>query len=34
MTRQVKAYNPNHIFVDTNVLIGAYSGDASPIELL
>jgi predicted nucleic acid-binding protein len=28
MTRQVKTYNPNHIFVDTNVLIGAYSGDA------
>ena len=27
MTRQVKTYNPNHIFVDTNVLIGAYSGD-------
>ena len=28
MTQQVKTYNPNHIFVDTNVLIGAYSGDA------
>ena len=28
MTRQVKTYNPNHIFVDTNVLVGAYSGDA------
>ena len=28
MTRQVKTSNPNHIFVDTNVLIGAYSGDA------
>ena len=28
MTRQSKAVNPNHIFVDTNVLIGAYSGDA------
>ena len=28
MTRQVKTYNPNHVFVDTNVLIGAYSGDA------
>ena len=27
MTRQVKTYNPNHIFVDTNVLIGAYSGE-------
>ena len=27
MTRQVKTYNPNHVFVDTNVLIGAYSGD-------
>ena len=28
MTRLVKTYNPNHVFVDTNVLIGAYSGDA------
>lgn len=28
MTRQVKTYNPNYVFVDTNVLIGAYSGDA------
>ena len=27
MTRHI-TYNPNHIFVDTNVLIGAYSGDA------
>lgn len=21
-------FNPNHIFVDTNVLVGGYSGDA------
>ena len=28
MTKPSKAINPNHIFVDTNVLIGAYSGDA------
>ena len=28
MTKVSKAVNPNHIFVDTNVLIGAYSGDA------
>lgn len=28
MTGSSKAVNPNHIFVDTNVLIGAYSGDA------
>ena len=28
MTRHI-TYNPNHIFVDTNVLIGAYSGDAN-----
>ena len=28
MTKLSKAVNPNHIFVDTNVLIGAYSGDA------
>lgn len=27
MARQVKTYNPNHIFVDTNVIVGAYSGD-------
>ena len=27
MTKPVKAVNPNHIFVDTNVLIGGYSGD-------
>ena len=27
MTRKVKTYNPNHIFVDTNVIVGAYSGD-------
>jgi len=28
MTKSSKAVNPNHIFVDTNVLIGAYSGNA------
>ena len=28
MTGSSTAVNPNHIFVDTNVLIGAYSGDA------
>ncbi len=27
MTKPAKAVNPNHIFVDTNVLIGGYSGD-------
>lgn len=27
MTKPSKAVNPYHIFVDTNVLIGAYSGD-------
>ena len=27
MTARVKPYNPNHIFVDTNVIIGAYCGD-------
>lgn len=27
MTKPTKAVNPNHIFVDTNVLIGGYSGD-------
>ena len=27
MTKLAKAVNPNHIFVDTNVLIGGYSGD-------
>jgi len=27
MTKSAKAINPNHIFVDTNVLIGGYSGD-------
>jgi len=27
MTKPSKAVNPNHIFVDTNVLIGGYSGD-------
>ncbi len=24
MTARIKPYNPNHIFVDTNVIIGAY----------
>ena len=27
MTKPAKAVNPNHIFVDTNVLIGGCSGD-------
>lgn len=27
MTKPTKAVNPNHIFVDTNVLIGGYSSD-------
>ena len=27
MTKPAKAVNPNHIFVDTNVLIGGYSGN-------
>ena len=27
MTARIKPYNPNHIFVDTNVIIGAYCGD-------
>ena len=27
MTKPIKAVNPNHIFIDTNVLIGGYSGD-------
>ena len=27
MTKPARAVNPNHIFVDTNVLIGGYSGD-------
>ena len=27
MTKLAKAVNPNHIFVDTNVLIGGYNGD-------
>ncbi len=27
MTAQAFKFNPNHIFVDTNVLVGAYSGD-------
>ena len=28
MTHKASNFNPNHVFVDTNVLIGAYSGDA------
>lgn len=28
MTRKTNNFNPNHIFVDTNVLVGGYSGDA------
>jgi predicted nucleic acid-binding protein len=27
MTVRIKPYNPNHIFVDTNVIIGAYCRD-------
>ena len=27
MTTRVKPYNPNHIFVDTNVVVGAYCKD-------
>ena len=28
MTRKKSPFNYNHIFVDTNVLVGGYSGDA------
>lgn len=28
MTHKTSSINPNHIFVDTNVLVGGYSGDA------
>jgi predicted nucleic acid-binding protein len=28
MTRKANPFNANHIFVDTNVLVGGYSGDA------
>ncbi len=28
MTHKRINFNPNHIFVDTNVLVGGYSGDA------
>jgi hypothetical protein len=28
MTARVKPFNPNHIFVDTNVIIGAYCQEA------
>lgn len=28
MTRKISPFNSNHIFVDTNVLVGGYSGDA------
>ena len=27
MTKSALKFNPNHIFVDTNVLVGGYSGD-------
>ena len=27
MTHKTSNFNPNHIFVDTNVLVGGYSGD-------
>ena len=28
MTHKASNFNPNHIFVDTNVLVSGYSGDA------
>ena len=28
MTKRALSFNPNHIFVDNNVLVGGYSGDA------
>ena len=28
MTHKASNFNPNHIFVDTNLLVGGYSGDA------
>ena len=28
MTRKTSPFNSNHIFVDTNMLVGGYSGDA------
>ena len=28
MNHKASNFNPNHIFVDTNVLVGGYSGDA------
>ena len=28
MTKQAFKFNPNHVFIDTNVLVGGYSGDA------
>ena len=28
MTKLQKTFNPNHVFVDTNVLVGGYSSDA------
>jgi hypothetical protein len=28
MTHKASNFNLNHIFVDTNVLVGGYSGDA------
>ena len=27
MIARIKPFNPNHIFVDTNVIVGAYCGD-------
>lgn len=27
MTSKIKVFDPNHIFIDTNVLIGGYSGN-------
>ena len=27
MTQKATTFNPNHIFVDTNVLVGGYSGN-------
>ena len=29
MTKQAFKFNPNHVFVDTNVLVGGYSGKSS-----
>ena len=32
MTARIKPFNPNHIFVDTNVIIGAYCGDGKHVD--